>query len=84
MDGFEVRLTHDGSITEIFCAGEMSQQVMERVKEAVEIGLRRGSTDIRVVAHDIAIPEGGVIKLDVSNVTDGDGSRHFAPAYYLG
>ncbi len=89
MSGFEITLSHRGFTTEVTCKGELSEQALERIKEAVDIGLRRGSTSVIVDADCVGVrgtslDAPATIHLDPPDA--GDGAATVAPgaAYYLG
>ena len=84
MSGFELTLSHRGTTTEIQCKGELSDHAMERIKEAVEIGLRRGSTDVAIAAVEVSIRGASVPAVSSAAVDEMSTAPVEAAAYYLG
>jgi hypothetical protein len=60
MGDFEMSIRHTGATTDIECRGDLCEGALERVKEAVEISLRRGSTSLRVHADSLGVRAGTV------------------------
>ena len=80
MGEFELDIAHRGAITEIVCRGDYDARAAERLKEAIEIGIGRGSSGFWVDVRQLSprlVPD---LVLDLADDEPEVPSRE----YYLG